>query len=119
MGYQMGNMQWARTQDVTLEQAGTVKTATYNGTALELGDKGTMCLTLDSTAVSGTTPSMTVAIETSADGTTWRAVASFTAQTATASERKSFTGLDRFVRAAVTISGTTPSFTFGLTGDAK
>lgn len=119
MGYSKSNGQWADTQDVTLA-ASAARTATGNGDAVELGDRGTAALTLDVTAVGGTTPSATVTIETSKDGSTgWTAVAAFSAATAVSAQRKVFAGLDRYVRASWAISGTTPSLTFSVAGEAK
>lgn len=106
--------------DVTV-QASTTKTATGTSTPVELDDKGTLRLSLTSSAVSGTTPSMTVTMQTSLDaGVTdaWRSLGAFTAQTAAGTERKSFPGADRYVRASWVISGTTPSFTFSIDGEA-
>lgn len=61
---------------------------------------------------------MTLSLETSHDGTTgWRNVGSFAAKTAVGTERKAFSGLDKFVRWQWAISGTTPSFTFSCTAD--
>lgn len=119
MGYQMTNGRWADTDDLVVH-ASAARTATFQTTALEVGDKGVAALDLAVTAASGTTPSMTVTIETSKDGSTnWQTVAAFAAKTAVASERKVFSGLDRFIRANCAISGTTPSFTFSITGEAK
>lgn len=107
-----------RQRPVTLH-ASAAMTATGSGTGVELGDSGTLILTLDVTAASGTTPSMTVSVETSEDNSTWRTLGSFTAKTAAGAERKSFPGVDQYARATWTITGTTPSFTFTVTGDAK
>lgn len=108
--------------DVTL-LASTTATATATSTGVELDDKGTVRLALVITAVSGTsTPTLTVTIQTSYDnGVTdaWRTVGSaFAGQTATGTVRQSFAGCDRFVRASYVISGTTPSFTFSIAGEA-
>lgn len=108
--------------DITL-LASTTATATGTSAGVELDDKGVVRLALVISAVSGTTPSLTVAIQTSYDnGVTdaWRQVSSstFPAQTATGTVRQSFGGCDRFVRASYTISGTTPSFTFSIAGEA-
>lgn len=99
--------------------ASAARTATGSGTGVELGDSGALILTLDVTDASGTTPSMTVSVETSEDNSTWRTLGSFTAKTAAGAERKSFPGVDQYARATWTITGTTPSFTFTVTGDAK
>ena len=74
---------------------------------------------LDITAVGGTTPSMTLSIETSADGASWFTHTAFAAQTATGKNVLKLTNLGSYVRANYAISGTTPSFTFSLTMDGK
>jgi hypothetical protein len=119
MGYQKANGQWANTLDVTVLDS-AARTATFQGPAVEIGDRGTAALDLVISAASGTTPSLTVTIETSKDGSTnWQTVAAYAAQNAAGTTRKVFAGLDRFVRANCAISGTTPSFTFGINGEAK
>jgi hypothetical protein len=108
--------------DVTLVAAGTVATATGTSAAIELDNKGTARLALVITAATGTTPSITVTIQTSLDsGATdsWRTVGSaFAAQTAAGTVRQSFPGCDRYIRASYVITGTTPSITFGISGEA-
>lgn len=103
---------------VVLIPVGTVQTASTNGGTVACSNYGTLRLTLNVAAVSGTTPSMTVNVQTSQDGATWNTIASFNAVTGTGTSRKVFNGLDRYVRATTAISGTTPSFTFGVTGEA-
>ena len=73
---------------------------------------------VDVTAASGTLPSLSVDVETSYDGSAWRTLGGFTAKAGTGSERLSFSGCDRFVRCAYTISGTLPEFTFSVSGEA-
>lgn len=99
--------------------ASAARTTSTTSDVYEVGDKGSARLTLDITAVSGTTPSMHVQIETreSYSTGTWRVVDAFLIKTTTGSERRSMSGLDRFVRAVCTLAGTTPSFTFSLTGE--
>lgn len=99
--------------------ASAARTSSTTSDVYEVGDKGTARLTLDITAVSGTTPSIHVQIETRKDYSSgdWRVVDAFGPKTAVGSERRSMSGLDRFVRAVCTIAGTTPSFTFSLTGE--
>jgi len=119
MGYTMGNGRWANTIDVSVLDS-AARTATFQGPAVEVGDRGTAALELVASAVTGTTPSLTATIETSKDGVSnWQTVAAFSAVTAAGTTRKMFSGLDRFVRANCTITGTTPSFTFGISGEAK
>lgn len=99
-----------RSTDVILHASGA-ETATGNGTAVELGDKGTVRLKLDVTAASGTTPTLDVTIETSSDNgvsDSWRSLGTFAQKTGVSAEFKSFPGCDQFVRSRRTIGGTTP-----------
>lgn len=81
-----------------------------------------MALQLNVSAASGTTPSMTVVVQYSADGgATWdttNPVASFTAVTATGQSNVTVLPNAKFwggdLRAVATITGTTPSFTWNL-----
>lgn len=93
-----------------------VFTAGGNGAPAGSAQASTARLSLDVTAASGTTPSLTVNIQTSHDGATWVTVGSFAARTAPGSERKVFNGLDQFVRASWTVTGTTPSFSASVNG---
>lgn len=108
--------------DNALVPTGTVVTASGNGTAYELDDKDEYRGQVNVTAASGTSPSLTVTVQTSHDnGATdpWRAVASFPAVTAVGvTAWQVFAGLDRWVRASYAVSGTTPSLTFGVAGEA-
>jgi hypothetical protein len=117
MGYNTANGRYADTVPVTLHES-AARIASGNGSSVELGDRGVLRLLLDVTAASGTLPSLSVDVQTSYDGTTWRTVGGFTALATTGSERLSFAGCDRFVRASYAISGTTPSFTFSVSGEA-
>lgn len=71
------------------------------------------------TAVSGTSPSMTLSVQWSNDaGTTWfdaDPADAFTAITATGNKVKQVTVKAPAFRVLYTITGTTPSFTFSLT----
>lgn len=106
--------------NVTVVPAGTVVTGAGTSAALEPDNKGDARLALKITAVSGTTPSLTVNIQTSSDnGVTdsWRQVGTFGAQTATGTVHVDC-AIDRFVRAQWGApSGTTPSFTIGISGE--
>jgi hypothetical protein len=117
MPYTTANGRHADTLPVTLHES-AARTATGSGSALELGDRGTLRLILTVSAASGTTPTLDVTVETSFDGSTWRSAGTFAQRTSAASERKSFPGCDRFVRISYTIGGTTPSFTFSVSGEA-
>lgn len=106
--------------DVTLHASGA-ETATGSSAGVELADKGTVRLTLAVTAASGTTPTLDITIETSSDNgvsDSWRSLGTFTQATGTTTAYKSFGGCDRYVRSRRTIGGTTPSFTYSITGEA-
>jgi hypothetical protein len=94
-------------------------TTTQDTTVQEV-DKGTWCADLVVASATGTTPTLDVAVKTSKDNVSYRTISSFTQATAAGSERKSFTGCDRFVKCTLTVAGTTPVFN-GVTiiGDAK
>lgn len=112
------NGEFIDVEEVTLASS-AARTTSDAGAAIDLGDRGTLRLSLAVTAKSGTKPSLHALVETSADGSTWRQLGSFTAvNDATGSERRSFPGADRYVRLRWVISGTTPSFTFSVSGDA-
>lgn len=100
--------------------ASAARTSSTTSDVYEVGDKGTLRLDLDITAASGSSPTLHVQIETrKAYGSgDWRVVDAFPLKTGTGSERRSMSGLDRFVRAVCTIGGSTPSFTFSLGGEA-
>lgn len=120
MGYKMtANDRWAKTRAQTL-QASVVKTVTFNSTGVELGDQSTLRLTLAITAASGTTPTLNAKIQTSVDNATWVDVPSgaFAQLTAVSTARLVVSALDRFVRVVATIAGTTPSFTYSVSGES-
>jgi hypothetical protein len=99
--------------------ASAARTASGNSGAQDASGFSVAELLLDVTAASGTTPSLTVTIEESHDGTTWRTVSAFAAKTAVGTERKSFSIAGRYYRVSWAITGTTPSFTFSVSGTAK
>lgn len=109
-------MPWAGDTYEELLVASAARTA--NGTAVSGEDFGSINRVraqLDVTAVSGTTPSMTVVIESTLDGTNWDALGTFTAKTAVAREVITINPwIGRQLRARWTVSGTTPSFTFSV-----
>jgi hypothetical protein len=84
--------------------------------AVDNGDQ--LAVLLNVTAVSGTTPSMTVSVQWSHDGTTVvdaETPDSMTAVTATGGKVKTFQVKGLYYRVAWAITGTTPSFTFEIT----
>jgi len=127
-GYSTRAGRFANLMSVVLYAAGSVLAAVAAGVAspsVELGDRGTMRLNLAVTAFAGTAaPTLAVTIQTSPDNVNWTTIvaspgaASFTNAAGVTTQRLIFTGLDRFVRALTTVTGTNPSFTFSLTGEA-
>lgn len=98
------------------------RTTTTNGSAVDVrAQKGIAAVLLDSAAGTGTTPTLDVKIQDSADGSTgWADIAgaAFTQVTNAASQQKIGVDLDScrgYIRAVATIGGTTPSFTFSVT----
>ena len=101
--------------------ASAVITATGQTPGVEIAGHGDIRLDLVISAATGTTPSDTITIQTSFDNgvtDTWRTVAAIPAQTAAGTVRQCFSGCDRWVRASHVITGTTPSFTYSLSGEA-
>lgn len=97
--------------------ASAARTTTGNGTAVTGWSRsaGAAVVKLDVTAASGTTPSLTVTVQDSPDGSTWTTRDTFAAKTTTGNETRSLPGgLAPNVRASWTITGTTPSFTFSV-----
>jgi hypothetical protein len=109
---------------VQLVPTGTVITATGNGTvALGFGAADLLRASISCPTVSGTTPSATFKVQDSIDGIVWNDLISFTALTAAGSQTLNYaevrgTTAQAFgdqLRANYTVTGTTPSFTCGLT----
>lgn len=107
-----------------LVATGTVITATGTGTAaLGFGPADLLRATISCPTVSGTTPNATFKVQDTIDGIVWNDLITFTALTAAGSQTMSYaevrgTTAQAFgdtLRAAYTITGTTPSFTCGLT----
>lgn len=103
-------------EPIEVLRAGTVQTTSTDGSAHWVGAHSTARLDLEVTAKSGTTPSLTVAVQTSPDASTWTTVASFSAASTVSSQHKLFAPLDQWLRVSTTISGGSPSFTFEVTG---
>ncbi len=94
---------------------GAARTAAENGAAQELSaGLLQMAVHLNITAASGTSPSLTVTVEDSADGVVWVTHTAFAAKTGVGSDALRLDKLARYVLARCAISGTTPSFTFSV-----
>jgi hypothetical protein len=96
------------------------RTTTGQGAAVDVRDlEGPWALLLDAAAGTGTAPTLDVKLQDSDDGSTgWGDVAGVAfAQVAAVASRQRIvcvTNTKRYVRAAWTIGGTTPSFTFSV-----
>jgi hypothetical protein len=76
-----------------------------------------VCVQVNVTAASGTTPTLDISLEWSMDGTIWTPAATpdnFTQFTGVAGFVKTFVTKGPFYRIVYTIGGTTPSFTFAV-----
>jgi hypothetical protein len=107
---------WIQGSGVVLVPPGA-RTAGGSGAPAQVWEAHTLRASLAVTAVGGTTPSLTVTLETSADGVSWRSIGSFPAVTGVGTSRLSVSGLDNLVRASWAETGTTPSFTFAVSGE--
>jgi hypothetical protein len=99
--------------------ASAARTATGTGSSFDTSGVDSINATLVISAASGTTPTMTLNLETTADGTNYYVAGSFPQQTTTnAGISRVFGDLGTLSRWAWTIGGTTPSFTFAVTTTA-
>lgn len=86
------------------------------------GGASRVAVLVDATSVSGVSPSMTLSVEWSNDGTAWAVgdtADTFAAITAAATKVKEFVVKGAQFRLVYTISGTTPSFTFAATATGQ
>jgi len=104
-----------------VEHASAAETETFNGNAIDVSRYATMQLLLNCTAASGTTPTLDIKIQISADGVTnWiDSGTAFTQVTAATTQNLAYTPTGAFIRLVHTIGGTTPSFTYYLAITAK
>jgi hypothetical protein len=113
--------QVSRGRDVTVLASGAV-TATGQSTGIDVGGAGTLRAQVVVSAATGTSPSLTVTIQTSHDnGSTdaWRtAGAAYSALTSASSSPYQSFAVDRYVRVSYVVSGTTPNITFSVVGEA-
>lgn len=121
MPFTTAGNQLSRGSDVTVLASGAV-TATGQSAAVDVGGAGTLRTQVVVSAATGTSPSLTVTIQTSHDaGATdaWRtAGAAYSAITAAGSSPWQSYAVDRYVRVSYVVSGTTPNITFAVTGEA-
>jgi len=106
--------------DYTLSASGA-QTATFNSAAIDMSSSSQASFYLIVGTVTGTTPSLTVTLQDSPDGTNWFTLnTAFTAVVASTSlQVKRETNMGRYVRANCVITGTTPSFTFSVLASGR
>jgi VCBS repeat-containing protein len=111
----------------TLKAAGAETASTTHGSINVLDGSGSAVVTVAVTAASGTSPTMTVVVEGSDDGTTWFEIGTIGANGyragTTGTAPSNFTGAattravlpaPQFVRTRSVVGGTTPSFTYSV-----
>ena len=91
-------------------------TTTANSAKANAGGYGTAKAFLNITAASGTSPTLDIKFQDSADNSTWVDVASgaFSQKTTTGASSLVLSNVGPYLRAVQTVGGTTPSFTFDL-----
>lgn len=121
MGFTTAQDAVSRGTDVTVLASGAV-TATGTSTGIDVGGAATLRAQVQVSAATGTTPSLTVTIQTSHDNgvaDAWRtAGAAYSALTAAGNSPYQCFVVDRYVRVSYAVSGTTPSITFAVVGEA-
>lgn len=95
------------------------RTAGGTGAAIDLAQRTTADLVVAVSTITAST-TLTVSIETSADGVIWQPLGlPFLPATAVQTVKQIFPGADRYIRATWTITGTgSPSVTFSVAGNA-
>lgn len=102
----------------TSSGVGSSTDITSAAVAADYRPRNALRLTLDVSAVSGTTPQLTLQIEHSRTELAWTTLASFPVVSAVATQELTVTGALPYVRARWVVAGSTPSFTFEVTGEA-
>jgi hypothetical protein len=108
-------------EGATVTASGNGSIAPLIGATLRAADPQFLSVQLNITAVTGTTPSLTVEVQWSSDGVTFASAETadtFTAITVAKAVVKQFPVKGQFARLKYTITGTTPSFridAFGYT----
>lgn len=110
------NSQWYNDNEALAAAAvaSAARTSTGTGTAFSTADIDSLNATLDVTAASGTSPTLDLTLETTADGTNYYTAGSFPQQTTTATVARVIGDLGATSRWKWTIGGGTPSFTFSV-----
>lgn len=95
------------------------RTANATGDTYVMGNLTQARLELIITAVSGSSPTLDVYIETSNDETNWTVAGWFATETDAGTQRPPpFAQCGKYIRAVCVLGGTNPSFTFSIEGRA-
>ncbi len=100
----------------------SAQTVSGSGAQIEVGEYKEALVTLNITAVSGTSPTLVVQLQASDDnGTTWYNLPNglFTSASTVSKQAIQIGTFGDYIRASFTVGGTTPSFTFGLNAVCK
>lgn len=118
MGYTSANHRYQDTVDLTLA-ASAARTTTANGDTTDAEGASVGYFKLDVTAASGTSPTLDVTIQGQDSSGSWFDLVSYTQATGVTAATKAVPLAGRKVRAKWTVGGTSPSFTFSVTGEGK
>ena len=102
-------------EDGKILEALAARTATGNSASLDnsASSAAGAGLYLQVTAASGSSPTLDIVVQHSADDSTFTTLATFTQATAIGAERKTASGtVNRYLRVAATVGGSSPSFTY-------
>lgn len=108
-----------RDTNFALKTAGALTTTT-NGDTVDVGGGDAarpLTYALVCTAASGTSPTLDVKIQESADDSSWSDLAAFPQLTGVGVKRVTVFSDKRYRRVVSTIAGTTPSFNFSVYGE--
>lgn len=115
MSYHKSNHQYVDAEAIT-PLASALRSSTVSSAAIEVGDNHTLRMLQDATASSGS-PTLDTDCETGPTAAgPWIVVGSFAQETGVGSERKAFSGLDRFARFTATFGGT-GDITYSVSGE--
>jgi hypothetical protein len=106
--------------DIELHASGA-ESAPGSGAAVDIGStRSCVEIKLEVTALSGSAePTLTVSVETSPTGAgSWKSIGQFSTTDQVGFEKLVFAGCERYVRAVWSFTGTTPSATFVVSGQA-
>lgn len=118
MGYFSTDSRYQHAADLNL-LASAARTSSVNGPAVDPEGSTVGYFTVSVTASSGTSPTLNVKIQGERADGVWFDIVSFTQAVGVSSETRAVPLPGRRIRAVATIGGTSPSFTFSVSGESK